>query len=143
MVLDMLCWAQVALQDMWGINQCYNIFRPNFKDVGLNFRAMQNAGVIEHSIKCFAPATNDPWAEFREWLNNRDFAREKTEEENTRYKMLQDQLMIDTPRKSSGIVITLSKTVDNKFKNAKKLVVAIIDEACHLYRVGDTSCLDT
>ena len=31
---------------------------------------------------------------------------------------------------SSGIATTLSKTADNKLKNAKKSVAAIIDEAC-------------
>ena len=35
-----------------------------------------------------------------------------------------------TIRKSSRIVTTLSKIADNKLKNAKKPVVAIIDEAC-------------
>ena len=52
--------------------------RPNFKDIGLNVRALQNAGVIEHNIECFAPVGNDPHAEFRECLRTHDFAREKT-----------------------------------------------------------------
>ena len=106
--------------------------RPNFKDMGLNMRALQNAGVIEHDIQCFAPTVNDVHADFRESLKNRDFVRGegKTAEDFTRYKMLEDQLMIDTMRKSSGIITTLSKTADNKLKSAKKPVIAIIDEAC-------------
>ena len=27
--------------------------RPNFKDIGLHLRALQNAGVVENSLKCF------------------------------------------------------------------------------------------
>lgn len=38
--------------------------------------------------------------------------------------------MADTLRKSPGVITTLSKTADNKLKEAKKPVVAIIDEAC-------------
>ena len=44
--------------------------------------------------------------------------------------MLEDNLMVDTIRKTCGLVTTLSKTADNKLREAKKPVVAIIDEAC-------------
>ena len=104
--------------------------RPNFKDMGLNIRALQNARVVEHNIQCFAPTGHDPHAEFRECLKNQDFARGKTDEEITRYQWLEDQLMIDTLRKSKGVITTLSKTGDNKLNKAKKPVVAVIDEAC-------------
>ena len=41
--------------------------------------------------------------------------------------MLEDNLMVDTIRKTCGLVTTLSKTADNKLREAKKPVVAIID----------------
>ena len=104
--------------------------RPNFKSMGLNVRALQNAGVIEHQIKRFQSSVDDH-AEFRQALQDHDFDnRDKTEEETARYSMLEDRLMIDTIRKSSGVITTMSKTADNKLKNAKKPVIAIIDEAC-------------
>ena len=104
--------------------------RPNFKDMGLNIRALQNAGVVQHDIPCFAPTSNDPHAEFRNALKNRDFGRDKTDEEKSRYKEIEEHLMIDTLHKTCGIITTLSKTADNKLKKGKKPVVAIIDEAC-------------
>ena len=104
--------------------------RPNFKDMGLNIRALQNAGVIEHDIPCFAPTAADPHAEFREALKNRDFGKDKTDEEKSRYKDMEEVLMIDTLRKTCGVVTTLSKAADNKLKKARKPVVAVVDEAC-------------
>ena len=98
--------------------------------MGLNLRALQNAGVLEHDTKCYARTDDDIHAEFRDSLKNRVFSRGKSEEEITRYKVLEDQLMIDTFRKSTGIITTLSKTSDNRLKSAKNPVVAIIDEAC-------------
>ena len=98
--------------------------RPNFKDMGLNIRALQNAGVMEPDIKCFASADDDPHAESRESLKNKNFARGKTDEEITRYKMLKDQLAMDTLRKTKGVITTCSKTADSKLKTAKIFVVA-------------------
>ena len=104
--------------------------RPNFKDISLHARAMQNAGLVQHELKCFAPTTEDPHAEFRQCLSNRDLTRGKSEDERTRYHRLEDELMADTLRKSGGVITTLSKTADNKLKQAKKPVIAIVDEAC-------------
>lgn len=104
--------------------------RPNIKDMGLNIRALQNAGVMEHDIRRFASADDDPRAESRESLKNKNFARGKTDEEITRYKMLKHQLMMDTLPKTKGVITTCSKTADSKLKTAKNFVVAIIDEAC-------------
>ena len=99
--------------------------------MGLNVCALQNAGIFKHDIECFAPTTEDPHAEFRTCLNNRNFVRgERTDREITHYKALEDQSMIDTLRKSCGIITTLSKTVDNKLKSANKPLIAVIDEAC-------------
>lgn len=58
------------------------------------------------------------------------FLGRKTDEGKRRYKKLEDQLMADPLRKSPGVITTLSKTADNKLKEAKKPVLAILDEAC-------------
>ena len=104
--------------------------RPNFKNMGLHVRAMQNAGVVQHQLNCFAPQSDDPHADFRAALKNRDFGKDRTDAEKQAYKILEDNLMVDTIRKTCGLITTLSKTADNKMREAKKPVVAIIDEAC-------------
>lgn len=76
------------------------------------------------------------------------FLGRKTDEEKRRYKKLEDQVMADPLRKSPGVITTLSKTADNKLKEAKKPVLALIDEACQsteleslLVRVHNTETL--
>ena len=99
--------------------------------MGLNIRALQNAEVVQHQIKCFEKtSSDDTHAEFRKSLQDRDFDKDKNEEESARYSMLEEILMFDTLRKSCGVITTLSKTADNKLKHAKSPIVAIIDEAC-------------
>lgn len=93
--------------------------------MSLHARAMQNAGIVEHNIKCYALSADDQHAEFRKYLPIRDFSREKTDEEKTRYIKLEDHLMADTLRKSPGVITALSKTADNRLKEAKKPVLAI------------------
>ena len=104
--------------------------RPNFKNMSLHARAMQNAGLVPHDLKCFAIPPDDPHAEFRRCLRNRDHGRDKSEEEKENYKRCEDELMVDTIRKGGCVVTTLSKAADNKLRQAKKPVVAFIDEAC-------------
>ena len=78
----------------------------------------------------FALTATDPHAEFREALKKRDFDKDKTDNEKGRYKEREEQLMIDTLRKTYGAITTLSKTADNKLKKARKPLVAVIDKAC-------------
>ena len=65
--------------------------RPNFKHMSLHARAMQNAGLVKHELKCFAQTTDDPHAEFRRCLSNRDYTREKSDEEKAQCRMERDQ----------------------------------------------------
>ena len=48
----------------------------------------------------------------------------------------EDELMTDTLRKSDGVITTLSKTADNKLKEGKKPVVALIGRSLPVYGVG-------
>lgn len=104
--------------------------RPNSKSMSLHYRAMQNAGLIKHIIPCFAPDEHDIHKDFRTLLSNRDFAKDKSEEEKKAYKLAEDKLMKDTISKSATLITTLSKTADNKMNRVKKPVIAIVDEAC-------------
>ena len=83
--------------------------RSNFKDIGLNNRVLQNIGIFEYDIPYFAPTAIDPHVKFREALKNRDLDKDKTDEEKKRYKEIEEQLMIDTLRKTCGVITTLSK----------------------------------
>ena len=94
--------------------------RLNFKHMSLHARAMQNAGLVQYELKCFATTADDLHAEFCRCLGDRDYTREKTDEEKTHYEKLEDGLMADTLRKSGGVITTLSKTADNKLKEGRK-----------------------
>ncbi len=104
--------------------------RPNFKNMSLHYRAMQNAGLIKHNVPCFAPDERDIHKDFRTLLSNRDLAKNTSEEEKKAYKLAEDKLMKDTIIKSSTLIATLSKTADNKTNRVKKPVIAVVDEAC-------------
>ena len=98
--------------------------------MGLSVRALQNAGVIQYELDCFAPQFDDSYIDFRAALKNRDFDKNRIDEEKNTYRKLEDNLMIDTIRKTCGLITILFKIADNKLREVKKPVVAIIDEAC-------------
>ena len=62
-------------------------------------------------------------------LKNRDFNKNRIDEEKNTYRKLEDNLMIDTIRKICELITTLFKIANNKLREVKKPVVAIIDKA--------------
>ena len=48
--------------------------RPNFKSMGLNIRALQNAGMLDHNVPAFDHGLDNPHLEFCESLRAQDFA---------------------------------------------------------------------
>ena len=87
--------------------------------MGLSVRALQNAGVVQYELDCFAPQFDNLHAGFRAALKNRDSGKDRIDVEKKAYKMLEDNLMIDTIRKTCGLVTTLFKTADNKLREVK------------------------
>ena len=62
-------------------------------------------------------------------MKNRDFDKNRIDKEKSTYKRLEDNLIIDTIRKICELIITLFKIANNKLREVKKPVVAIIDKA--------------
>ena len=110
--------------------------RPTYKNMSLHARATQNAGLVEQNLKCFAKTTDDPHYDFRECLKARFYARDKTDEEKAHYKRIEDDLMADPLRKSGGVITTLSQTTDNKLKERKKLIIALIGRCLSVYGIA-------
>lgn len=105
--------------------------RPNFKNMSLSVRALQNVGLLNHDIPCFrAPKNDEPQNEFRDALVKQGFAEGKSEAEKSAYKQAEDRLMLDTIRKTTGLVTTLSNTADTTLRRAKRPRLVVIDECC-------------
>ena len=103
--------------------------RPNFKSMGLNVRALQNAGILEHQIPHYKPNPAYDWhAEFRENLKQKNFAKDKTADEKKAYKDSVDRLLRDTLLKCPGIVTTLFKSGDNILNSIKDFVIIFVEE---------------
>ena len=87
--------------------------------MGLSVRALQNAGVVQYELNCFGSQFDNLYVGFRAALKNRDFDKNRTDVEKKAYKILEDNLMINTIRKTCGLVIILSKIADNKLREVK------------------------
>jgi len=104
--------------------------RPDFKSMGLHRRALQNANIISHDIKCFAhDADHDIHAEFRTASKAKHFFSESPEEKKA-YKESADKLLIDTLQKSGCVVTTLHKVGNKMLKDSKSFQLVLIDEGC-------------
>lgn len=67
--------------------------RPNFKSMGLNIRALQNAGMMDHNVTTFDYGSDNPHVEFCESLRAQDFANPEAAKD---YKDKEHELFLDT-----------------------------------------------
>ncbi len=99
--------------------------RPNFKSMGLNIRALQNAGVVEHNVPAFDHGSENPHVAFCESLHAQDFANPEAAKD---YKDKEHELFLDTMRRAGGVFTTLSNSADKFLMEAKKIELVVIDE---------------
>jgi len=99
--------------------------RPNFKSMGLNIRALQNAGVLYHKVPAFDHGSENPHIEFCEGLHAQDFANPEAPKD---YKDKEHELFLDTMRRAGGVCTTLSNSADKFLMDAKKIELVVIDE---------------
>lgn len=104
--------------------------RPNYKTMGLNYRALQNARIIEHNITRLTSSEADPHAAYREMFESKTVLEVGANPEDLKkYEDDEDELFQDTLRKLP-VATTCSNAADSKLNQAKKPIVAIIDEYC-------------
>lgn len=90
---------------------------PNKKSTSMSIRALQNAGLLKHSVPAFTAGFGDPHASSRNSLKNKDFANEETAIEA---KRLENELMKDTINKGGCLFTTLSNSADEMLLEALK-----------------------
>ncbi|KAL8731496.1 MAG: hypothetical protein Q9166_003342 [cf. Caloplaca sp. 2 TL-2023] len=105
--------------------------RPNWHDLSLHARAAQKSGLVANDLDCFA-ITDDhnPHAAFVEASVNKNWVKEKTDDEKLAYRTAEDTLMKDTLTKVWGVCATLSNAADSTLRNARKSRIIFVDEVC-------------
>ena len=104
--------------------------RPNHKTMGLNVRALQNAGIIDHQITHLTSSESNPHKAYREMFESPAASgTDATDDDIAEYKALEDELMQDTMQKIPHIITTCSNAADTTLTKAKKPRVVIVEEA--------------
>lgn len=99
--------------------------------MGLNTRALQNAGLIPHTIPAYTHAQDrNPHQELADILRSKNpFAEGETEEDKAYYKELNETLMTDTLHRATGVICTCSAAAENKLSKSFKPRITIWEEA--------------
>ncbi|KAL9639860.1 MAG: hypothetical protein Q9204_000926 [Flavoplaca sp. TL-2023a] len=105
--------------------------RPNYSQMSLQVRVMQNAGLIRADIPCFKPGLSqkNPHEEFKKMIV-RGNSNTWSQEEKKSFVELRNLAIADTINKTNGLITTLSNSDDKVLKACKQAAVCMIDEAC-------------
>lgn len=92
-------------------------------------RALQNANIINHDLKCFKhDVDHDTRVKFRTTLEAKHFSFESSKEKKAYKNFANTLLRIDILKKSSCVITTLHKVDDKMLMNNKFFKLLLIDE---------------
>ena len=98
--------------------------------MGLNVRALHNAGIIDHQITHLTSSESNHHKAYREMFESpAAFGTDATDDDIAEFKAFEDELMQDTMQKIPHIITTCSNAADTTWTKAKKPRVVIVDEA--------------